>query len=723
VIFPAGTEIGPYVIQEHLASGGMGAVYRARDPRLGRDVAVKVLAATDAPGGDVLRRFEQEARATAALSHPNILTVHDVGRHHGAPFLVCELLEGETLRERMQSGPLDAATVLRLALQLARGVAAAHALKIVHRDLKPENLFLTRDDTLKVLDFGLAKLRPEAVLGAEEETLDASAPGRLIGTVAYMAPEQVRGDPVDQRTDLFAIGVVLHEMLGGRNPFRRPSGAETLAAILREPPSELDPARPVPPGLARLVRRCLEKEPSARFQTATDLAFALETLSGDVSRASATGPTRAEAVGGPSIAVLPFADMSPARDQDHLCEGLAEELINGLTHVEGLRVAARSSSFQFRGSAVDIRAVGARLGVAAVLEGSVRKAGDRLRVAVQLIDVADGYQRWSERFDGSIEDVFAIEDEIAQRVATALRGVLSPREREALKRPETAPDTYDYFLRGRQLINAFRRETIEMAREMFEQAIQRDPDYAPAHAGLADAHSWIYAWWGGDENDLERADTASLRALELGPGLAVAHASRGFVLSIRRRYGDAAREFEEALRLNPNSWDALYYYGRTCFEWGRVEQSAELFRRAAEARREDFQSPILLSQSLLMLGREDEAHEANREGILRAERQLELNSTDTRALSLGAHALLMGGQRDKALRWSERALELAPDDQGVLTNGACLRARAGLKEEALSLLERSFDQGLGSRAWIENDPDYESLRDEPRFQALMKRLR
>jgi TolB-like protein/Tfp pilus assembly protein PilF len=467
----------------------------------------------------------------------------------------------------------------------------------------------------------------------------------------------------------------------------------------------------------------MEKEPAARFQTATDLSFALETVSGDLGPSSAT-LLRPEALGvSPSIAVLPFADMSPARDQDHLCEGIAEELINGLTHIEGLRVAARSSSFQFRGSAVDIRAVGARLGVSAVLEGSVRKAGERLRVAVQLIDVADGYHRWSERFDGSLEDVFAIEDEIAERVATALRGVLTPREKEALRRPETGPETYEYYLRGRRLLHTFRRESMVMAREMFDQAIDRDPEYAPAHAGLADVHSWLYEWWGGDDTDLEAADAASRRALELGPDLADAHASRGFVLSIRCRYDEAAREYEEALRLNPNSYDALYYYGRTCFAAGQTARSAELFQRAGEVRREDYQSVILLAQSLAMLGREDESHEANREGIQRAERQLELNSTDTRALSLGANAFSLEGQIDKALRWSERAIELAPDDQSVLINGACVRARAGLKEEALGLLERTFAKGFGKRDWIEKDPDYDSIRDEPRFQALLDRLR
>jgi TolB-like protein/Tfp pilus assembly protein PilF len=544
----------------------------------------------------------------------------------------------------------------------------------------------------------------------------------LIGTPSYMAPEQVRGAPIDERADIFAVGVILDEMVRGRSPFERESAADTLAAILRDRPAQLETRGRAAAALERVILHCLEKDPADRFQTAGDLVFGLESLAGELRAPAGPAPVQHEERPARSIAVLPFADMSATRDQDYLCEGIADELINVLSHVAGLQVAARSSSFQFRPPAVDLRAVGARLGVDTVLEGGVRKAGDRLRVTVQLVDVADGYQRWSQRFDRRQEDVFAIQDEIAASVATALRGILSGRERDALRRPETAVETYEYFLRGRQLVHRWRGPALEAAKGMFERAIEIDPAYAPAWAGLSTVHCWLYEWWGGGENDFAAADRASRTALDLAPGLSEAHESRGFVLALQRRYAEAAERLEEALRLNPNSFDANYVYARICFAWGRIEQSAELFRRAGEVRPEDFQSVILLSQSLSKLGRNEEAASANREGIRRAERQLELDPTDARALSLGANALELDGQPEKALRWSEHAIDLYPDDQGVLLNGACLRARLGMKERAIELLERTLAKGSGGRDWIANDPDYDNLRGDPRFQAMLEKL-
>jgi adenylate cyclase len=441
-----------------------------------------------------------------------------------------------------------------------------------------------------------------------------------------------------------------------------------------------------------------------------------------VSRKDAPGPVAAARTGGAisSIAVLPFADMSPAHDQEYLCEGLAEELINALTEVDGLRVAARTASFQFRGKGEDIQNVGKQLNVEALLEGSVRKSDDRLRVTVQLIEVASGYHRWSHRFDGQFKDVFVIQDEIAESVATSLRGgAAGPREKRTAHRAHTGTAAYELYLRGRQHIPKIRHADLVSASDLFRRAIELDPGYGPAYAGLATAHSTLYEWFGASDADLAGAERASQKALELAPDLAEAHVARGCTLSLMKRYEDASREFEESIRLNPNLFDAYYYYARTSFAHGDVAGSATLFKKAAEVRHEDFQSPFLLAQSLKMLGHDDEASAWRREGIRRAEHVLALNPLDGRAMSLGALYLLEEGQTERAVRWSERALELYPNDMSSLGNGACLQAKLGHADRAIALLERVSAQGWGQRDWLERDPDYDSLRGDPRFQRVL----
>jgi len=425
-----------------------------------------------------------------------------------------------------------------------------------------------------------------------------------------------------------------------------------------------------------------------------------------------------------SIAVLPFADMSPDRDQDYLCEGLAEELINALTHIDGLRVASRTSSFQFRNTGADIREVGRQLSVGALLEGSVRKVDDRLRVTVQLIEVASGYHRWSQRFDRKLDDVFAIQDEIAESVVTSLRGtMLSQREKQALVRPHTGTEAYEYYLRGLHCLPRLTRPDLATSARMFERAIALDPSYSPAFAGLAMVHATLYEWFGAQADDLAAAERASRKALELTSDLAEAHVARGCALALSRHYNEAFKEFEDAIRLNPNVFDAYYYFARASFAIGNIERSAELFGKAAQTRHEDFQSPMLQAQALRMLGRQEETRGAEREGIDRAERALKLNPSDVRALSLGAGTLFHSGQPERALEWSRRALELNPDDMGSLVNAACLHAKLKHKEEAINLLERVFARGWGKRDWVEHDPDYDILRDDPRFQRMLEKLK
>jgi TolB-like protein/tetratricopeptide (TPR) repeat protein len=440
-----------------------------------------------------------------------------------------------------------------------------------------------------------------------------------------------------------------------------------------------------------------------------------------VPQAKDEGPSAAAIT---AIAVLPFADMSPGRDQDYLCEGLAEELINALTHIDGLRVVSRTASFQFRSSGADIREIGRQLAVGTLLEGSVRKADDRLRVTVQLVEVATGYHRWSQRFDRRLDDVFAIEDEIAESVATSLRGsVLSHREKQVLQRPQTGTAAYEFYLRGRQTLPRMSQPDLETSRDMFEHAIELDAAYGPAWSCLAAVHGTLYEWFGGRHEDLVRAERTSQKALELAPQAALPHTARGFVLSLSRRYDEAAREFEAAIALNPNLFEAYYYFARSSFAAGDIARSAELFIRAAEVRQEDFQSAMLGAQSLRILGRTEEAGKIRQEGIRRAELMLELNPVDGRALSLGSGALYDDGQHERAREWSRRALELYPEEMTALISAACLHGKAGEKEESLAYLERVAGRGWGKRDWIEHDSDYDILRDDPRFKKLMTKLK
>ena len=422
---------------------------------------------------------------------------------------------------------------------------------------------------------------------------------------------------------------------------------------------------------------------------------------------------------GKSIAVLPFVNMSNDPDQDYFCDGISEEIIDTLAQLNNLRVIARTSVFSFKGKYLDVREIGKMLDVMTLLEGSVRKSGNRLRITTKLVRVSDGSHLWTNRYDRELEDIFSIQEDIATNVATELKGFLTSDEKEVIRPQKTVIEAYDFFLKGR---HDFHELDLEASKLMFEHAIEIDPGYAPAYAGLSDVYSQIYEWYGGNSTDLLTAERHSAKALSLSPNMADSHTAFGYVLSLHKRYDEAEKEFIEAIRLNPNSFDAYYRYGRVCFATGKIEKSAELFLKASQVRLEDFQSLILLAQSLNVL-ENDQEKDARREGLNRVRKQLELNPTDRRALSLGAASLFDDGEREEALKWINNALKLYPKDPGVLLNGVCLFAKDGNKVKALSLLEIFIEKGSGNKEWIENDPDYDSLRNEPRFKALIEKLK
>ena len=496
-------------VLEELNRGGMGIVYKALDLKLNREVALKVLPPQLVSDPDRKRRFVREAQSAAALKHPNIAVVYEINEVEGETFIAMELIDGAMLSDVLKAGPLSVERARNLALDVALGLATAHEKGVVHRDVKPANIMVTEDGHAKIIDFGLAKLRVDeesATKGRsspEEESTRShqSVPGAMMGTIGYMAPEQVRARDADARSDIFSLGAVVYEMLSGRMAFGRQTNVDTLAAILGERPPMVEGERGAAGSLMRLVRRCLEKAPDARFQSARDLVAELEGVR------TRTPPEQ-------SVAILPFTNMSPDPENEYFSDGMSEEIINALGQLRGLRVAARSSSFSFKDQLVDIADVGAKLNVNSVLEGSVRKAGSKLRITAQLIDVADGYHLWSERYDREAGDVFAIQDEIATSIAEQLKVILVGQQDVSLVKPGTLNlDAYQLYLQGRFFWN---RRELHRSLACFEQAVSIDPAYALAHAGVADANAMLGFGYGGDPRDLWPKEARSAQGTRAG---------------------------------------------------------------------------------------------------------------------------------------------------------------------------------------------------------------
>jgi serine/threonine protein kinase/Tfp pilus assembly protein PilF len=680
---------GRYPIERELGRGGMAVVFLAQDRKHDRHVVLKVLR-PEVSMTLGAQRFLREVRIAAKLSHPHIVTLIDSDEVDGFLFSVMAYVEGESLRERLvREGRLSVGAAADIVRQVASALDYAHGRDVVHRDIKPENILLCRNAAV-VTDFGIARAIRAATEG--ERLTD---PGVAVGTSVYMSPEQASGEiEVDGRSDVYALGCVLYELLTGERPFSGKNHQAILAAKVRgELPSLRELGAAVPKGVERAIVQALAPERDDRFDSASEFVAELD----------AAIPAGAER--GPSIAVLPFANISADPENEYLSDGIAEEIITSLSKVQALQVAPRSSSFAYKGKTRDIRDIGKELDVSTVLEGSVRRVGDRLRVMAQLIDVADGYHLWSERYD-----------------TDALKVILTEEEREAIAKARTGNvEAYDYYLRGRQFFHQFRRRNLQFAREMFDRAIEVDPDYALAHAGLADCCSFQHMYWGFKTEDLDTAEAASLRALELAPELGEAHTARGLVLSLKGDNEAARIEFETAIRMDPRLYEARYFYARTCFQEGRLEEAAQLFREAAEVR-EDYQSRFFAAQSLAALGRDHQAEAGYRRAFEVAAHHVGLNPDDARAYSMGAVALCRTGDKAKGLEWAERALELDPDDAGIAYNVACLFSLEGEADRAFASLRQAVDGGFVRKDWFEKDPDLDPIREDPRFQELMAAL-
>ena len=786
-----GETLARYKIVDKLGVGGMGEVYLAEDTELDRKVALKMLPSEMAGDPERLERFRREAKAVAALNHPNIVTIYSIEESGGTQFLTMEHVEGESLDHMLPPTGMPLTQVFDIAIPLADALATAHERGLVHRDLKPAQVMVHKDGRGKVLDFGLAKLTQEDVPeGAEGDLTQIptriatlTGEGMVMGTAPYMSPEQVEGRAMDHRTDIFSLGVLLYELATGRRPFSSDNSAGLVSAILRDTPSSVTEINPgLPRHLARIVQHCLEKDPEARYQSAKDVRNELRSLRREVDSGTVTtgsgvapaetplgepqkkkgpglwaslaaaallilvigwwfgrggGPESSDSVASsepttvavatqsevPSVAVLPFKNLSADPDNEYFTDGLTEELIGALVKVDGLRIPARSSVFALKETTFSVQEIGERLGVDNVLEGSVRKAGNQLRISAQLIKVEDGFNLWSETYDRELEDVFVIQDEIAASIVEALQLTLSPGERRALQAERSTDiQAYDFYLRGRGYFRRRTKEDFEAARTMFTKAIEIDPEFAPAYAGLADCYTEIWRNYESVDENLEKADEASLRAVELDLNLAEGHAARGYALGQMQRFEEAEQEFQLAINLDPKLFEAYYYSGTVAFAKGELGKASEMFEMANQVSPDDERALRILPTVYRSLGREEDEQSANRRRLVLAEKRLEVHPDDVQVLLDGANALAAIGERQRSLEWAARVRDLKPDDALVLYNMACFYSLAGETDAAIDALEGSYEAGLADPEWMEQDSDLDNLREEPRYQALVERM-
>ena len=705
----AGDTVSHYRILAKLGEGGMGVVFRARDLRLERDVAVKFLSLE--PGkldGEERDRFYREARSASLLDHPSIATVYEIDEHGDSVFIVMGLIDGTTLQERIQRTKPKVEEVLDLGLQIAEGLQAAHDKGLVHRDIKSANIMVNARGQVRIVDFGLAKLKAAGRI---------TRTGRTLGTLLFMSPEQVRGKAVDHRSDIWSFGVVLYEMLTGELPFKGDNEGAILHAILNdrhEPPSVLD--RRVPLAVDSLVGRLLEKDPDRRPQASEEVVHALREVRASLEASQKAGKTKA-------IAVLPFQNISPDKESDYFGDGLTEELIANLSRLKDIRVVSRTTSMQYKGASKDVQSIGRELGVRYIVEGSVRKFQDNLRITAQLVDVENDAQVWAETFKGKLEDVFEIQEQVSRQIVDALMVKLAPAEKVVLtKRATVSPEAFDCCLRARNFLFRRGKRDIQFAIDLFKKAIDLDARYAAAHAGLCEAYGLLYQWHDRKESWLDKAIESGLRALMYDASLSEAYAALALAYFNRKQFRESEEAASKARELDSGNYNGLFVLGRVFQATDRDLEAVEMFGKALVANPDFYPAYSFSRNSWRRLGKSREFEEALDAELRMYERYIPQHPEAAHAIIFYATALAQAGRREEALAMGSRARELSPDDPLMLYNIACLFSLVGEKSRAMEALIQSADAGFCYHEWLVRDTDLDAVRDMPEYRDLMERL-